>query len=166
MFRSEAGCEVARRLRTILVVTVVLAAAGVVGAFWWANTPPDRPHGVSGNAVFLWAGHVGLPAPKHGTWIECWVDAEIGVNKCKLTEMEGTPEYEGVFLANAGTTVIPQSDLKIEIEPTSNSDNWVRFDRLRGAPLIFLKNGSVLIPKDAYSQGLARLNYLREVEGK
>jgi hypothetical protein len=142
------------------------AAAGIAGAYWWANVPPTRPPGVSANAVFLWAGHLGLPAPKHGTWIECWTDAANGVNKCKLTEMNGTPGYEGTFLADTGKNPVPESDLKIESEPTSDVTDWVRLDGLRGAPLVFLKDGTVLIPKDAYQDGMAKLKHLRDEQGK
>jgi hypothetical protein len=103
----------------------------IVGAYWWANIPPKRPGGVSPDAVFLWTGHLGLPAPKHGTWLECWADVEIETNKCKLTAMDGTPEYEGVFVADNGMAVVPQSDLHIDTETTSNRTYWVRFDQLR-----------------------------------
>jgi hypothetical protein len=151
----------------MIVATVVgVAVLAIAGAYWWANVPPKRPAGVPADAVFLWAGHLGLPAPKHGTWIECWTDTAKGVNKCKLTEMNGTPGYEGVFLADTGTSPVPESDLKIEAEPTSDVTHWVNFGGLRGAPLVFLKNGTVLIPKDAYQAGMAKLEHLRQQQGK
>ena len=52
-------------------IVLFLASIGVLflvisGAYWWSNTPPGRPSDVSANGVFLWAGHLGLPAPKYG----------------------------------------------------------------------------------------------------
>jgi hypothetical protein len=151
---------------SILAATAGIALLGVVGAYWWANVPPKRPKGVSADSVFLWAGHLGLPAAKHGTWIECWTDTVNGVNKCKLTEMDGTPGYEGIFLANTGKHPVSESDLRIEGEPTSDVTNWVRLGGLRGAPLVFLRNGTVLIPKDAYQDGLAKLEQLYQDQAK
>jgi hypothetical protein len=79
--------------------------------------------------------------------------------------MNGTRAYEGVFVADRGGTV-PQSELKIESEPTSDATYWVRFDAMRGAPLVYLHNGVVLIPKDGYQQGLATLEHLRKAREK
>lgn len=150
---------------TIAVVSVGTFIIAVVGAYWWSNTPPKRPSDVSANAVFLWAGHLGLPAPKHGTWIACWTDTTEKVNKCRLTDMNGTVLYEGVFLVDAGENPVPQPDLKIEGEPTSQT-NWVPLGGMLAAPLVFLKNGTVLIPKDAYRDGMAKLEHLRQEQGK
>lgn len=153
-----------KRVSKVLMMVVAFVGVAVLviaGAYWWANIPPKRPRGVPASAVFLWAGHLGLPAPKHGTWIQCWTDNPNEVNRCRLTEMDGTVQYEGIFLAAAGNTPVPESDLEIESEPTGDVTHWVRLGGLRGAPLVFLKNGTVLIPKDAYQEGLAKLESVR-----
>jgi hypothetical protein len=152
-------------IRMVKSIALFLAAAGIVvlvisGAYWWSNVPPRRPNDVSSRAIFLWAGHLGLPAPKHGTWIDCWVDSDN--NKCKLIDMNGTPEYEGVFLADTGSTPVPMSDLEILSEQTSQSVNlWVRVNG-QLIPLVFLRDGAVLIPKEAYQEGMAKLKHLRQ----
>lgn len=154
------------KLLMIIVVVAGVAVLAIAVAYWWANVPPKRPKDVPADAVFLWAGHLGLPAPKHGTWIECWTDTPDGVNKCRLTEMDGRVTYEGVFLADTGANPIPSSDLKILSEQTSQSVNlWVR-SQGQLVPLVFLKSGTVLIPKDAYPQGMANLERLRREQGK
>jgi hypothetical protein len=112
--------KIADKVLRIVVTVVGIAVLAMAGAYWWANIPPKRPKGLPSDAVFLWAGHLGLPAPKHGTWIECWTDVANGVNKCKLTEMNGTPRYEGIFLADTAQNLVPQSDLKIEAEATGD----------------------------------------------
>jgi hypothetical protein len=154
------------KVSVIIVAMVGAAVLAIAGLYWWANIPPKRPQSVSSDAVFLWAGHLGLPAAKHGTWIDCWADADNGVNRCRLTNMDGTLSYEGVFLANTGKTPLAASDLKILSEKTGQSvDLWVR---VKGqlVPLVFLRSGSVLIPKDAYQEGITKLDYLRDMQGK
>ena len=152
-------------------IVLFLASIGVLflvitGAYWWSNTPPGRPSDVSANGVFLWAGHLGLPAPRHGTWIECWTDSKAGVNKCRLTEMDGTRSFEGAFLADTSRAAVPQSELEILSEQTSQSvDLWVRVNG-EPAPLVFLRNGKVLIPSDAYEEGMAKLQHLCQIQGK
>ena len=154
--------------KVLIIVAAVVGAAilALAGAYWWSNVPPKRPKDVPADAVFLWAGHLGLPAPKHGTWIKCWTDTAKGVNQCKLTEMDGRVTYEGVFLADTGKTPVQQSDLTILGEQTSQSVNlWVR-SQGQLVPLVFLKNGTVLIPKDAYQDGLTKLEQLRKQQSK
>jgi hypothetical protein len=156
-------------MRKFLITTGLIIGGfvvAIVGAYWWANVPPGRPANVSAKAVFLWAGHLGLPAPKHGTWIECWADNEAGANRCRLTEMSGRPSYQGIFLSDKGASLLPESDLKIEAEPTGDSTHWLLVDKQNAAPLVFLENGSVLIPKDAYTEGKQKLDHLRQVQGK
>jgi len=80
--------------------------------------------------------------------------------------MNGTPEYDGIFLADTGKNPVPESNLKINVEPTSDVTNWVSLGGLRGAPLVFLKDGTVLIPKDAYQEGVAKLDQLRRMQGR
>jgi hypothetical protein len=155
-----------KKLLLTLVLIIVLFAVAVVGAYWWANVPPGRPANVSAKAVFLWAGHLGLPAPKHGTWIECWADTESRTNECRLTEMDGKPLYQGAFLSDTGQPFLPESDLKIKEEPTSDSTHWLLVDKQNAAPLVFLENGSVLIPKAVYTEGKEKLNHLRQVQGR
>lgn len=151
-------------LVAVVIIGVIIVA--IAGAYWWSNVPPKRPKDVSADAVFLWAGHLGLPAPKHGTWLECWTDAANEVNKCKLTEMDGRVTYEGSFLPDTGKGAVPPDDLKVLGEQTSQDINlWVR-SQGQLVPLIFLEDGTVLIPKDAYQEGMAKLEHLRQEQGK
>jgi len=152
-------------------IALSLASIGLLflvirGAYWWSNTPPRRPSDVSANGVFLWAGHLGLPAPKHGTWIECWDDSKSEANECRLTEMDGTRAFEGTFLADTSRAAVPQSELEILSEQTSQSvDLWVRVNSDL-VPLVFLRSGKVLIPSAAFEEGLAKLQHLRQIQGK
>jgi hypothetical protein len=80
--------------------------------------------------------------------------------------MDGTRAFEGPFLADSGRNAVPQSELKILSEQTSQSVNlWVRVDSVL-VPLVFLRNGRVLIPSGAYEEGMAKLEHLRQIQGK
>jgi hypothetical protein len=114
----------------LLLACVGLLGLAIAGAYWWSNIPPRRASGVSADAVFLWAGHLGLPAPKHGTWIECWTDDAVMTNRCRLTAMDGTRSYEGEFVASEGIRPVPKGELQIKAEPTSDRTRWVRIDGL------------------------------------
>jgi hypothetical protein len=143
----------------LLVVALVIGfiVGGIAILYWWSNVPPKRPANVSSRAVFLWAGHLGLPALKHGTWIECWTVSSAGNERCRLTSMDDHVEYEGAFLLNTGKAPVTESELNILSEQTSQHINlWVRVNGSL-VPLVFLKSGRVLIPQEAYQEGLAKL---------
>jgi hypothetical protein len=80
--------------------------------------------------------------------------------------MDGTRVFEGAFMANSGKSSVPQSELRVLSEQTSQSvDLWVRVNS-QPVPLVFLQNGTVLIPSDAYQDGMAKLEHLRQVQAK
>src|SRR5438132_9781907 len=86
------------QLAKIATAGFIFAVAVIAGAFWWSNTPPIRTKGLSPNAVWIWAPAVGLPAPKRGIWLSCWVERPAGKYQCKTIDKEGRTLYEGVFL--------------------------------------------------------------------
>ena len=130
-------------------------------AFWWSNTPPRQPPNVPRNAVFLWSGHVGLPAPRHGKWLSCWLDKQKNVNMCRINQMDGSLEYEGAYALAAGEGTIPDRGLSIDIDPTSDAMNWVRIDISHGAPLVFLRGGDILIPEEYRREALKRIDEIK-----
>jgi hypothetical protein len=76
--------------------------------------------------------------------------------------MDGRVYYEGLFVTDTGRNPVPATDLNILSEQTSQSVNlWVRAEG-QPVPLVFLKNGTVLIPKDAYQDGMTNLEHLRQ----
>jgi hypothetical protein len=132
--------------------------AVIAGSYRLSNIPPKRPQGVSANAVFWWAGHLGLPAPRHGRWLECWAEIDSAGSRCRVTEMNGKIEYDGLYLPNTDQPAIAQSNFKILIETTRDANLWIGMNDGNYAPLIFLQNGTILIPKDGYSEGLSKLD--------
>jgi hypothetical protein len=81
--------------------------------------------------------------------------------------MDGSVEYDGVFLSNKDQPPPTwQSSSKILIETTRYANLWLRTNGGHSAPLIFLQNGMVLIPKDGYAEGLAKLEAWEQAQPK
>ena len=80
--------------------------------------------------------------------------------------MDGSVEYDGVFLPNKHQLPSWQSGSKILIETTRYANLWLRTNGGQFAPLIFLQNGMVLIPKDGYAKGLAKLEAWEQAQPK
>src|SRR2546421_1171471 len=138
-----------------VAATVALLIVGAIGAFWWAGTVPSRPKGVAANAVFLWAPHVGLPAPKRGWWMACWENA--GRNYCKLSGIDGNPEFEGEFVPYGRKGPFQADQLRIDPTKTREQKVWVGSALV---PLVHLENGQVLIPASKYEEGVRLLEQL------
>jgi hypothetical protein len=139
----------------IVAATGGLMIVGAIGAFWWFGTVPSRPRGVAPNAVFLWAPHVGLPASRRGWWLACWEDA--GHNYCKLSRVDGNPEYEGEFFPNGHKDPFHADQLRIDTTKTGEQKVWVGTALV---PLVHLENGEVLIPASKYEKGVRLLEEL------
>jgi hypothetical protein len=120
---------------------MALLIAGLVGASWWSGTVPSRPKGVATNAVFLWAPHLGFPAPRRGWWLSCW--EMPGTIFASLSDFDGNAEYEGEFVPYADKGVLPTDQLKIDPEKTRENKVWIGNALV---PLVCLENGEVLIP--------------------
>jgi hypothetical protein len=80
--------------------------------------------------------------------------------------MNGKVEYDGLYLPNTDQPAVAQSNFKILIETTRDANLWMRMDGGNSAPLIFLQNGTVLIPKDSYSEGLSKLDRWQQAQSK
>ncbi len=136
--------------------TVAILVFGVVGSYWWANTVPSRPKGVSSNAVFLWAPYVGFPGPRRGWWLAC--SEQLGHNRCTLSGVDGDVEYEGEFVPYGRKAAIPRDQLSIDAIKTRDHKVWVGEALV---PLIYLQNGEVLIPASRYEEGKRLLDQLK-----
>jgi hypothetical protein len=140
------------KMSVALGMVLLLIVAGFFGAYWWSSTPPNRPKAVAPTAVFLWAPHVGLPAPRRGWWISCRYDANH--DYCRLSDIRGSTQYDGEFIAYHTKAAVPASELNIDPEKSTDHKVWVG-DTL--VPLVYLKNGDILIPRESYDAGLRAL---------
>jgi hypothetical protein len=145
-------------LRKILYRIGILAIPIFVGCWLlstWilANRVPRRPKGVGQNAVFLWAPAVGFPGglPRRGWWLACREAA--GRDHCNLSDINGRTEYEGEFIRYGDRGA--ESDGELQIDASESADNKVSVGNIL-VPVVYLKNGKILVPASAYDQA-ARL---------
>ena len=144
------------KVAVALAVAVIALIGVIIGGFWWARRAPSRPAGVAANAVFIWAPHLGLPAPRRGWWLVCW--ESFARNRCKLSDIDGNTEYEGEFIPYGSRGPLPADQLKIDTDETRKHKVWVG-DAL--VPLVYLKNGRILIPASKYEEGTHLLEQLQ-----
>lgn len=131
------------------VVCALVAAAG----YWWANTTPGRPPSVARDAVFLWAPHTGLPGPRRGWWVGCAM--ENGSISCRLSNIDGAPIFAGRFLPFRTETYVPRDGLRIDRAKTERSTKlWIGHALV---PMVYLEDGTILIPEAAYDEGTREL---------
>jgi hypothetical protein len=137
----------------VLGAVFFVLVAAFFGPFWWSTRTPQRPAIVAKDAVFLWAPHVGLPAPRRGWWLSCRCDA--GRDYCRLSDILGNTEYDGEFITFGTQTAEPGNELTIDPKKSTEHKIWVG-DKL--VPLVYLKNGDILIPRESYSAGARALH--------
>jgi hypothetical protein len=155
--------------RRVVLITVVSAITGILvmlimallGSYWWSNIGPFRPTGVPRNAVFLRAPATGgLGAVPRGEWLACW--ESNGENRCRFNGKDGATLFEGVFIPYRRKASVPSDQLKIDTSATKYADPdgfWT--DNFFLVPMIYLQNGSVLIPAQNYERGVLLLDQKR-----
>jgi hypothetical protein len=148
-----------------ITAIAVLLIMVVVGGYWWSNVGPLRPTSVPRTAVFLRAPATGAPGPPRGEWLACWESS--GANRCRLTTRDGTTKYEAVFVPYGRTGPVPADQLMIDATKTAKSkyadgDGFWTTSAL--VPLVYLKDGEVLIPAEYYDKGSLILDQKRSKE--
>jgi hypothetical protein len=154
-----------KNARTWLWVGGILLALVLydLGLGWWGSIPPKRPKNVSPNAVFIFAPALGWiwPLPKRGDWLTCWFDRDHNVDRCRMSDTDGSLEYEGVFSPSGGSGAMPDGDLQIDVKGTDTRMQWVYF-REQIMPIIHLRNGTILIAVEASEAAKQKLEWLRQ----
>ncbi len=138
-----------------IMLAVGLAGALLIGGFflasYWSTRIPTRPSTVAIDAVFLWAPAVGLPAPRRGSWLSC--SEQDMHDRCKLSNIDGRTEYEGEFVRYGDRGVVAAAQLNIDPNKSRRDAVWVGSALV---PIIYLRDGEILIPARKYEEG-ARL---------
>ncbi len=136
------------RFRRVVVGTVIILAALVL---WWAGHKPRRPGTVSSNALYVLPNNVPFALYRRGYWLECSFDQFENVDRCRLTDENGTISFEDVYLPCVGHT--PLSQRELVFNPQQTGRVWTRSpDNRINAPVIHLENGQDLLPKSSYAQ--------------
>lgn len=148
---------------------ILLLIVAIKCLYWWADTPPKRPSNVPSDAIWIWALPTGLPSPKRGDRAKCWFDLKQNVNRCRVTCFNGEHDYEGTFLPYEGHAPLPEIELVIDCKRTNLAQERVGLNATslksdspgtKYIPLIYLRNGEVLIPEKGYESDLQRLDKL------
>ena len=137
-----------KKFTGVVLGAVVVLVAVVLS---WAGRPPQRPHGVSPNALHVEPNNVGFTLHKKGYWLDCWFDKDANVDRCRLTNAKGTGLFEDAFLPCVGQTPLPQSELVLNARWTGNT--WTQSqDKRINVPVVFLENGQILLPRSLYTE--------------
>jgi len=136
-----------RRFSRVIVGTLIILAAFVL---WWTGHKPRRPHTVSSNALYVVPNNVPFRLRQTGYWLECWFDQHENVDRCKLTNENGTVSFEDVFLPWLGHTPLPQNELVFQRE---TGETWIQScDKRVNVPVVYLPYRQVLLPRSLYTE--------------
>ena len=137
-----------RRSSRVVLGTVIILAAFVL---LWAGHKPRRPRTVSSNALYVLPNNVPFTLHKRGYWLECWFDQRENVDRCELTDENGTKSLEDVYLPCVGHTPLPQRELVFNTQQTGRV--WTRSpDNRINAPVVHLEHGQNLLPQSSYAE--------------
>jgi hypothetical protein len=137
-----------KKFSRLVLGTVIILAALVL---WWLGHKPQRPRSVSSNALYVLPNNVPFTLHKRGYWLECWFDQHENVDRCKLTDENGTMSFEDVYLPCVGHTPLPQKELVFNTQQTGRV--WTGSpDKRINAPVVHLENGQNLLPQSFYAE--------------
>lgn len=133
--------------RVIAGMLVVLTAFALL----WAGHKPRRPHTVSSGALYVRPNNLPFSLHRTGYWLECWFDEGGNVDRCRLTDENGTVSFEDEYLPCVGHTPLPQRELVFNTKWTGRV--WTQSpDKRINAPVVQLDNTQTLLPRSLYTQ--------------
>ncbi len=162
--------QLEKRIIWIVGIAILILAALLGLNYWWANVPPPRPANVPSTAVYYGGLATPFPASKNGEWVNCWFDPVQNVDKCRVAFADGRLLYEGVYLPYEKQMPIPQSELSLDSKTMNRAQEQVEVNAsnqessepgTQVVPLVYLRDGDVLIPEKGYAAGKKRLDELR-----
>lgn len=116
---------------------------GLVARVRWASSTPSRPKELSTTAIWIPAPPAPLDFSPRGDWLACWLDATRNVNRCKLTDYKGKPEFEADYSPVAGPNPVPEA--RLHLKPLSSTELWASVGQ-EMVPVALLEDGTVLVP--------------------
>ena len=133
-----------KKYSRVVVGTVVILAAVVL--FWEGHQrKPRRPPNVSPNALYVLPEKASLRLHNRGYWLDCWFDKQANVDRCKLTDENGTGLFEDVFLPCSGKE--PIHGFVDNGSPAFKGEIWSRSpDKGINIPIVYVY-AQVLFPQ-------------------
>jgi len=139
-----------KKYSRVVVGTVIILAAVVL--LWEGRTPwqSPRPRTVSSNALYVLPDKASLRLHNRGYWLDCWFDKQANVDRCKLTDENGTGLFEDVFLPCSGNE--PIHGFVDNGSPTFTGEIWSRSpDKGIKVPIVYVY-AQVLLPQRFYEE--------------
>jgi hypothetical protein len=148
--------------RFLKYVALILGAflIYIVGIMWWAGEPPPRPAFMSARALYFEPAAVPFSMHKTGNWIDCRFDEQQSVNRCVLADPWGKTLFEDVFVPYEGSSPVPEAELVFDTRQTGSLWTYSR-QHGRAFPIIYLKNGQILLPRGEYESGKETVDWSR-----
>src|ERR1700691_3001322 len=105
-----------RRYWYIWILVAIIAVLGaVIARIQWANSVPSRPKNLPVAAIWVPAPSAPLDFSPRGYWLACWLDAARNVDRCKLTDYDGTnPKLEADYSPVSGPNPVPETRLHLK----------------------------------------------------
>ncbi|MGA9882647.1 MAG: hypothetical protein WBQ34_02890 [Candidatus Acidiferrales bacterium] len=163
--------RIEKRVICIAGITIVVLAALLWLNYLWANVPPPRPANVPPTATYYGGLATTFPYPKRGQWVNCWFDSERNADLCRVTSFDGRLVYQGIYLSYPRQTPLPETDLLIDSKTMNRAQEQIAVEAsghessepgIQGVPLVYLRDGDVLMPAKAYEAGKKRLEELQK----
>ena len=134
-------------MRIALKAFVVVACA--VGLLiLWSNWKARRPRNMASTSVWLDAPYVPF-GWNRGWWLGCWTDPDGKTTRCRMWNSQlQSITFEGRYVPCGGTAPVPDRELTFKT-PSRAFSTWVPDGHGSIAPVVFLKNGKVLVPVDS-----------------
>jgi len=139
-----------KRYARVVVGTVIILTAVVL--LWEGRKPrlPTRPSTVSSSALYVLPDKATLRLHNRGYWLDCWFARQANVDRCKLTDENGTALFEDVFLPCAGTE--PIYGFVDNGRPAWTGEIWSRSpDEGIKVPIVYV-HYQVLFPQSFYEE--------------
>jgi hypothetical protein len=133
------------RVTKLVAATVGVVLILVAVGLWWNTRPPKRPRGVSPGAIYVEGGSVPFTLLRNGVWVECWFNGKDNDDHCRMTDIKGNVELDGVFVPYKDSSPVPESELRFD--KTRTGGTWLLTPNGIEYPAVYLKNGQILIPQ-------------------
>jgi hypothetical protein len=102
-----------------------------------------RPRNVPKEAFYV-------PVVKGYWYVQCWLDHDVNVNRCRVYHSDGTLLLEDVYLPYEGIGPVPADRLRITHQTGTN-----------GPRIVYLRSGEILISRSDYENQKRFLDWTR-----
>jgi hypothetical protein len=110
---------------------------------------------------------------KRGDWVSCWFETSKNADFCRVVSFDGRLIFEGAYLPFPEQSPIHESELSIDAKKMNLAKEQVTVQATNpeapdpgpnSVPIVYLRDGSVLIPAESYEQGKKRMLELQKYD--